>query len=77
MTFDGRNGVGYLLKLLTNGSLPDTMSGFSDLVNIYFPSIYDIKHLMKFCGVADSGLDDLANIILDVKFRSNLPQGRL
>jgi len=32
---------------------------------------------MKFCGVADSGLDDLANIILDVKFRSNLPQGRL
>ena len=58
-------------------SLPDTMSGFSDLVNIYFPSIYDIKHLMKFWGVADSGLDDLANIILDVKFRSNLPQGRL
>jgi len=39
--------------------------------------MYDIKHLMKFCGVADSGLDDLANIILDVKFRSNLPQGRL
>ncbi|XP_066336038.1 probable CCR4-associated factor 1 homolog 7 [Miscanthus floridulus] len=66
VTFDGRYGVGYLLKLLTAGSLPDMMSGFFDLVKIYFPSIYDIKHLMKFCGVTDSGLDDLANI-LDVK----------
>jgi CCR4-NOT transcription complex subunit 7/8 len=42
------------------------MSGFFDLVNIYFPIIYDIKHLMKFCGVTDSGLDGPANI-LDVK----------
>jgi len=31
-----------------------------------FPSVYDIKHLTKFCGVTDSGLDDLANS-LDVK----------
>ena len=31
-----------------------------------FPSVYDIKHLTKFCGVTDSGLDYLANI-LDVK----------
>ena len=57
---------GYLLKLLTNGSLPDTMSRFFDLDNICFPSVYDINHLTKFCGVTDSGLDDLANI-LDVK----------
>ena len=66
VTFDGRYSVGYLLKLLTNGSLPDTMSRFFDLDNICFPSVYDIKHLTKFCGVTDSGLDDLANI-LDVK----------
>ena len=42
VTFDGRYSVGYLLKLLTNGSLPDTMSRFFDLDNICFPSVYEV-----------------------------------
>jgi CCR4-NOT transcription complex subunit 7/8 len=58
--------VGYPLKLLTNGSLSDAMYGFFDPTNVYYASIYDIKHLMKFCRVTDSGLYGPDNI-LDVK----------
>lgn len=36
------------------------------LVQLYFPNIYDIKYLMKFCGNLHGGLNKLAES-LDVK----------
>ncbi|CAD6219307.1 unnamed protein product [Miscanthus lutarioriparius] len=62
---DARRGYdfGYLLKLLTGTNLPDTMSGFFDLIKIYFPVIYDIKHLMRFCNSLHGGLNKLAELL--------------
>jgi len=56
VTFHSGYDFGYLLKLLTWRSLPDTQAGFFDLINMYFPTVYDIKHLMKFCNSLHGGL---------------------
>ncbi|CAA0821089.1 Probable CCR4-associated factor 1 homolog 7 [Striga hermonthica] len=55
---------GYLLKLLTCKDLPDTIEGFFDMLGLYCPVIYDIKHLVreKYHG----GLSSLAEV-LDVE----------
>ena len=65
VTFHGAYDFGYILKLLTGRQLPPTLAGFFDLINIFFPTVYDIKHLMKFCGLF-GGLNKLAQL-LDVK----------
>ena len=66
VTFHSGYDFGYLLKLLTCRSLPDTQAGFFDLINMYFPTVYDIKHLMKFCNSLHGGLNKLAEL-LDVE----------
>ncbi|XP_041016885.1 probable CCR4-associated factor 1 homolog 7 [Juglans microcarpa x Juglans regia] len=66
VTFHSGYDFGYLLKLLTCRSLPDTQAGFFDLINMYFPIVYDIKHLMKFCNSLHGGLNKLAEL-LDVE----------
>ncbi|XP_072981031.1 probable CCR4-associated factor 1 homolog 7 [Typha angustifolia] len=66
VTFHSGYDFGYLLKLLTCQNLPDTQAGFFDLINIYFPMVYDIKHLMKFCNSLHGGLNKLAEL-LDVE----------
>ncbi|GAA0146078.1 mRNA polyadenylation factor [Lithospermum erythrorhizon] len=63
VTFHSGYDFGYLLKLLTRRSLPDTDSRFFDLIKIYFPIVYDIKHLMKFCNSLHGGLNKLAEIL--------------
>lgn len=49
ITFHSGYDFGYLLKVLTNQQLPATEVEFFELLNIYFPNIYDMKYLMKFC----------------------------
>lgn len=66
VTFHSGYDFGYLLKLLTCHNLPDTQAGFFILINVYFPTIYDIKHLMKFCNSLHGGLNKLAEL-LDVE----------
>uniref|UniRef100_A0A0D6QXT5 poly(A)-specific ribonuclease n=1 Tax=Araucaria cunninghamii TaxID=56994 RepID=A0A0D6QXT5_ARACU len=66
VTFHSGYDFGYLLKLLTCQNLPPTQVGFFDLINMYFPTVYDIKHLMKFCNSLHGGLNKLAEL-LDVK----------
>jgi CCR4-NOT transcription complex subunit 7/8 len=61
-----RYDFGYLIKLLTCQNLPDTQAGFFGLIKIYFPMVYDIKHLMKFCNSLHGGLNKLAEL-LDVE----------
>jgi CCR4-NOT transcription complex subunit 7/8 len=63
VTFHSGYDFGYLLKLLTCRSLPDTPAGFFDLINMYFPVVYDIKHLMKFCNSLHGGLNKLAELL--------------
>ncbi|XP_051187800.1 probable CCR4-associated factor 1 homolog 7 [Lolium perenne] len=66
VTFHSGYDFGYLLKLLTGSTLPDTSAGFFDLIRIYFPVVYDIKHLMRFCNSLHGGLNKLAEL-LDVE----------
>ncbi|KAB2048647.1 hypothetical protein ERO13_A13G111100v2 [Gossypium hirsutum] len=53
----------YLFKLLTCRSLPDSQAGFFDLIKIYFPMVYDIKHKMKFCNNLHGGLNKLTKLL--------------
>ncbi|KAH0855359.1 hypothetical protein HID58_007884 [Brassica napus] len=38
-------------------------TGFFQLINVYFPMVYDIKHLMKFCNSLHGGLNKLAELL--------------
>lgn len=63
VTFHSGYDFGYLLKLLTCQSLPDTQEGFFTMIHVYFPVLYDIKHLMKFCNSLHGGLNKLAELL--------------
>ncbi|KAE9584515.1 hypothetical protein Lal_00021757 [Lupinus albus] len=63
VTFHSGYDFGYLLKLLTCQNLPDTQAGFFSLINMYFPIVYDIKHLMKYCDGLHGGLNKLAELL--------------
>lgn len=40
---------GYLVKLLTDTRLPEEEHDFFQILNLFFPAIYDVKYLMKSC----------------------------
>ncbi|KAI4379260.1 hypothetical protein MLD38_005580 [Melastoma candidum] len=63
VTFHSGYDFGYLLKLLTCQNLPDSQAEFFKLINLYFPIVYDIKHLMKFCNSLHGGLNKLAELL--------------
>lgn len=54
---------GYLLKILTCQPLPASEAEFFELLNLYFPNIFDIKYLMKFCDNLHGGLNKLAEML--------------
>ncbi|ONK80143.1 uncharacterized protein A4U43_C01F14340 [Asparagus officinalis] len=66
VTFHSGYDFEYLLKILTCQSLSDSQAGFFTLIKVYFPSIYDIKHLVTFCNSLHGGLIKLAEL-LDVE----------
>lgn len=66
VTFHSGYDFGYLLKILTCQNLPDSQVGFFNLIKMYFPTLYDIKHLMRFCNSLHGGLNRLAEL-LDVE----------
>ena len=45
--FNGSSDFAYLLKYLINDYLPEEEKDFNDLINIYFPNIYDVKYLVN------------------------------
>ncbi len=69
MLFSGYD-FGYLLKMLTGKLLPDTENDFFELVKIFFPTIYDVKYLMKSCKNLKGGLEEVAKQ-LEVKIELN------
>ncbi|PNH12651.1 putative CCR4-associated factor 1 7 [Tetrabaena socialis] len=66
ITFHSNYDFGYLLKILTCQPLPNTEAEFFELLNIYFPNIFDIKYLMRYCDNLHGGLNKLAEM-LDVQ----------
>lgn len=61
VSFHGAYDFGYLIKLLTGEPLPPGENDFFDLLNTYFPNVYDIKYLMKSCESLKGGLNQLAD----------------
>ncbi|KAH0453754.1 hypothetical protein IEQ34_018078 [Dendrobium chrysotoxum] len=64
ITFHSSFDFGFLLKTLTCRNLPDSREDFCRSLRLYFPKVYDIKHLMKFCdnlspGVLNKVAEDL------------------
>ena len=62
---------GYLLKMLTGKLLPDAENEFFELLKIFFPTIYDVKYLMKSCKNLKGGLEEVAKQ-LEVKAFSSI-----
>lgn len=68
VTFQGGSDFGYLLKLLTQKDLPEFRDEYFDLIEIFFPVVYDVKHLMKFCNNLYGGLSRLAELLKVERF---------
>mmetsp|Transcript_10473 Transcript_10473/g.18298 ORF Transcript_10473/g.18298 Transcript_10473/m.18298 type:complete len:306 (-) Transcript_10473:639-1556(-) len=66
ITFHSGYDFGYLLKVLTCQPLPTSEAEFFELLNMFFPNVFDIKYLMKFCDNMHGGLNKLAEL-LDVQ----------
>jgi CCR4-NOT transcription complex subunit 7/8 len=60
ISFHSGYDFGYLLKILTNESLPKNRTEFLKLIEIYFPHFYDVKYLNLFSGNFTGGLNKLA-----------------
>ena len=52
---------GYFVKLLTAESLPTTEDAFFSLLKIWFPTVYDIKFLMRASKALKGGLQEVAD----------------
>jgi mRNA deadenylase subunit len=52
---------GYFVKLLTAVSLPTTEEAFFELLRIWFPTVYDIKFMMRASNVLKGGLQEVAD----------------
>ncbi|KAK2739429.1 hypothetical protein FQN57_006558 [Myotisia sp. PD_48] len=50
VSFHSGYDFGYLMKIMLCKPLPDDEKDFHELLNIFFPSLYDIKYLMKHAG---------------------------
>ena len=55
--------------MLTGKLLPDAENEFFELLKIFFPTIYDVKYLMKSCKNLKGGLEEVAKQ-LEVSFDS-------
>lgn len=61
LSFHSGYDFGYMLKILTNTTLPSEEQEFFELLRIYFPNIYDVKYLMKSCRNLKGGLQEVAD----------------
>lgn len=60
LSFHSGYDFGYLIKLLTDSNLPTDEAEFFELLKLYFPTIYDVKYLMKSCKNLKGGLQEVA-----------------
>ena len=68
ISFHGGFDFAYLLKLLINENLPNSFEQFTNLLGIYFPTLYDLKYqIQDFDSIRFDGLSRLGDDI-DVNF---------
>ncbi|KAH9933235.1 CAF1-domain-containing protein [Epithele typhae] len=60
ISFHSGYDFGYFVKLLTGQSLPTNEEAFFDVLHTWFPTIYDIKFVMRSCKLK-GGLQDVAD----------------
>ncbi|XP_062184239.1 probable CCR4-associated factor 1 homolog 11 [Phragmites australis] len=60
VTFHSAYDFGYLIKLLMGRQLPKSMADFLKYVRVYFGQVYDVKHMMRYCGDLFGGLERVA-----------------
>ncbi|XP_047394144.1 CCR4-NOT transcription complex subunit 8-like [Sciurus carolinensis] len=60
LTEDIGYDFGYMVKLLTDSHLPEEEHEFFHILNHFFPSIYDVKYLMKSCKNLKGNLQKVA-----------------
>ncbi|KAF9071201.1 CAF1-domain-containing protein [Rhodocollybia butyracea] len=61
ISFHSGYDFGYFVKLLTAESLPTNEDSFFDLLRTWFPTIYDIKFMLRAAKVMKGGLQDIAD----------------
>jgi len=61
ISFHSGYDFGYFVKLLTAESLPTSEELFFEKLRKWFPTIYDIKFMMRACKVLKGGLQDVAD----------------
>uniref|UniRef100_A0A8C2HIF0 poly(A)-specific ribonuclease n=1 Tax=Cyprinus carpio TaxID=7962 RepID=A0A8C2HIF0_CYPCA len=61
LSFHSGYDFGYLVKLLTDSRLPEEEHEFFQILNLFFPAIYDVKYLMKSCKNLKGGLQEVAD----------------
>ena len=73
LSFNGISDFAYLLKYLINNNLPEDENNFIELINLYFPNLYDIKYLINDNESYKGGLNKLAKE-LDVERSGEIHQ---
>ncbi|MBZ3891271.1 CCR4-NOT transcription complex subunit 8 [Sciurus carolinensis] len=61
LSFHSGYDFGYVVKLLTDSHLPEEEHEFFHILNHFFPSIYDVKYLMKSCKNLKGNLQKIAD----------------
>jgi CCR4-NOT transcription complex subunit 7/8 len=62
ISFHGGYDFGYLMKVLTAAPLPTDERKFFHILELYFPELYDMKHLMRSTENLYGGLNKLAEV---------------
>lgn len=60
ISFHSGYDFGYLVKIMSCTPLPKEEAEFRKKLGVFFPSLYDIKFLMKSCRNLKGGLQDIA-----------------
>ncbi|KAJ6475038.1 ribonuclease H-like domain-containing protein [Mycena vitilis] len=61
ISFHSGYDFGYFVKLLTAASLPTTEEEFFELLQTWFPTVYDIKYMMRAASNLKGGLQQVAD----------------